>query len=71
MALDSFLMSSLNNFQNYLPGWEMLSDTQSSHMPAVDPSVVPGTGSPYMDWHEMETAASLGGQSDPYPTALK
>lgn len=65
-------MSSLNNFQNYLAGWEILSDAQSSHMPAVDPSVVPGTHSPYMDWHEMETAAhNLRGQSDPCPTALK
>lgn len=46
MTLDSFLMSSLNNFQNYLAGWEILSDTQSSHMPAVDPSVLLGTGYP-------------------------
>lgn len=65
-------MSSLNNFQNYLAGWEILSDIQSSHMPAVDPSVVPGIGSAYMVWHEMETAAhKLRGQSDPCPTALK
>lgn len=65
-------MSSLNNFQNYLPGCEILSGTQSSHMPAVDPSVVPGTGSSYMCWREIETAAhSLGGLSDPCPAALK
>jgi len=64
MALDSFLTPSLNIFQNYLLGWEILSNTQNSRVPAVDPSVMPGTCySLYMDRHEMETAAhGLAGQ---------
>lgn len=49
-------------------GWEILSDTQNTRVPAVDPSVMPGTCySIYMDRHEMETAAhSLAGQSELY-----
>lgn len=72
MALDSFLTPSLNVLQNYLVGRDILSHSQTSRVPAVDPSVVPGTYySLYLDSHETETAAhSLAQQSEPYHEQL-